>query len=76
MLGQIYPKDKLILRMDVGRAENGDKVYEMSTTMNGAPIVRSEQTGKWWIIGWDELIKLAVEAGIDEPEKGEGKHDG
>lgn len=76
MLGKVYPKDELIHRMHIGSAEHGDKAYELNTLMSGAPLVKSKQTGKLWTISWDELIKLAVGAGIDEPEKGEEKHDG
>lgn len=67
-IGVVYP-DALILRISAGEAHDDDgNTYEMSVTANGhAPLVRSGKTGRCFSIGWHELIKLAVAAGVDEP---------
>lgn len=69
-LGTIKPKGTLILREQVGEAEaeNGNS-YELTTSVSsGQPIVRSQKTGKWFLLSWQEIIDLAVEAGVDLDE--------
>jgi len=71
IVGKILPKDTMILRHQVGTAEgsNGGS-YEMTAAMNDmSPIVRSEKTGKWYVLAWSDIINLAVGAGIDKPGK-------
>lgn len=65
VLGEILPSTSLMLRNHVGEASCGDLKYEMSTGMNGAPIVRSKQTGKWFTLSWQAILELADKAGID-----------
>lgn len=64
-IGEILPPRSMILRQHIGEASCGDLKYEMSTGMNGAPIVRSKQTGKWFTISWAKILELADKAGID-----------
>ena len=64
--GEIHPKRTMFLRCHVGDARSGNTAYEMSTNascMN--PIIQSKQTGKWFTLSWQDIIELAVEAGID-----------
>ena len=64
----IEEKDVLMFRQDLGTAENketGNK-YEMSLLNMVTPCVRSEKTGKWFVIPWPCIIYAAVAAGIDK----------
>lgn len=70
MAGKIQPRGTMYLRINVGDAEAEDgKRYEMTVGAGASnPIIRSEKSGRFWTIGWDELIDLAREAGIDEED--------
>lgn len=66
-IGKIYKPKTMFFREGVGSAKSGSDEYEMSLNMGGScPIICSKTTGKWWTIGWEDLIELAVEAGIDK----------
>ena len=65
--GKIHPPRTLLLRQHVGTATAGRLCnYEMATALNGTPIIKSLQTGKWYTLPWESIINLAVEAGIDQ----------
>ena len=65
-LGTVYSKDSMVLRTANGQANGEDGLnYELSSGMSGAPLIKSEQTGKYWSISWQELVNLALAAGID-----------
>ena len=66
----IEPKDTLVFRQGIGTAEDpesGNK-YEMSLCNMMMPCIRSEKTGKWFVINWQALVKAAVSSGIDEED--------
>jgi hypothetical protein len=68
-LGEIHKPQTLFLRVGVGEAKNAEDghMYEMSTNMSdGAPIIQSKKTGKWFVLPWQDIIVLAVKAGIDQ----------
>jgi len=66
-IGMLYAPETLFLRNDVGTASGNGQTYEMTTNFgNMAPIIRSRQTGKWFVLPWQEIIELAVKAGIDD----------
>lgn len=59
----------MILRIDVGEAVADDgRVYELYTLGNQAPLVKSKQTGRYFAITWQEIIDMAINAGIDGVE--------
>lgn len=33
--------------------------------LNGLPIIQSNQTGNFWLISWDTLVRLALCEGIE-----------
>lgn len=68
-IGEILPPKSMMLRTRVGEASCGDLKYEMSTGMNGAPIVHSKQAGKWFTLSWKDILELADKAGIDACDK-------
>ena len=69
MSGKIIEKDTMILRKFIGEAEDEGKKYEICVNMNGSPLIESKQTGKYYSLGWEDILKMAVEAGIDEPRE-------
>lgn len=68
MPGKVYGKDTLMLRFYVGEAEQKGIEYELCITNLHEPHITSSKTGKSWVISWQELIKMAIEAGINEEE--------
>ena len=74
--GEIYPSGSLLLRDAVGSVgDNEGNKYELCTLMNRGPLVQSKQTGKYFSLSWEDIVRLAVEAGIDEEEGDEGSDD-
>lgn len=71
MPGKIFPKNAMIFRSIVGEAEGVDgKKYEMTTSIgNSCPIVYSKKTGKCFVLGWNAIIQMAVEAGVDQGDE-------
>ena len=68
--GTIKPSKTMILRAAVGKAEGDKNVFELSTGIgNGSPIVRCEETGKWFLLSWQDIINLAVDAGITKEDE-------
>lgn len=65
MTGRIYPSESLILHTSQGSARSAEHgEFELNTNLDGSPLIRSEKTGKYWSIGWQELLGMAVDAGI------------
>ena len=64
-LGEILPKESMILRTHIGSATLGKKAYEMSTSMTGRPLILSKQTGKYFSLPWADILDLAIQAGVD-----------
>lgn len=69
-IGQILPVRSLLARIAHGSATQGNNRYEIAVGwLNGAPMIQSKQTGKWFVLDWQTIVKLAQRAGIDKPEK-------
>lgn len=60
----------MFFREAAGEAEGPDGVkYELTTNVGtGTPLVRSNKTGKWFILDWCDIVELAIAAGIDKEE--------
>lgn len=69
--GTLHKRETMFLRMSAGEATRNDGTkFELSTNMvGGNPIIRCESTGLWWSINWHDLIDMAVESGIDNPQE-------
>ena len=68
-IGRIYPASSLFLREAGGTAQSDDGIkYELSINPRGEPLIRSEQTGKWFLLSWQEVLDLAIQAGINDPD--------
>lgn len=68
-IGTIHSKDTMFMRETVGEAvdETLGITYEMTTNIgNGAPIVASSKTGKKFTLSWEDIIDLAIKAGVNE----------
>lgn len=69
MPGKILPKQKLIMMVHAGTAESGhgEHNYSLGTNaLNGAPVILHEGNHQYWVISWEELLEMAVSAGINE----------
>lgn len=67
-LGKIHGKGFMTLHMDCGTAKTDEYKLDLSTNAsNGSPMVRNSVTNKWFTLNWQEIIDLAIEAGIDKP---------
>ena len=66
--GELYDKDTLFLRVTVGTATSETGIeYEMTIHGgNSAPMIRSSETGKYYILSWEDILDLAIKKGIDE----------
>jgi hypothetical protein len=65
-IGELIPKDAMVLRQAVGDATWDGKKYEMTLSTTMAPLVKSEQTGKTFSLPWKDILTLAIQAGVDE----------
>lgn len=72
MAGTIHPSGTLFFRSFCGSAKVGAREYELDTTIDGNPCIRSETTGKYFVVSWKDLLEMAVAAGIDELEAPHG----
>jgi len=67
--GTVHEPNATFLRLDVGEAtdENTGITYELTLGVSAStPIVQSSLTQRSWTITWQELIVLAVQAGIND----------
>lgn len=70
-VGTFHAPDALCLRQHIGQAQDEAGLsYEVSICPGGSPHVISRQSGRQWTLSWDELVKLAIGAGIDAPYPG------
>ncbi len=69
-IGRIIPAKAMILRHNVGTATGEDGTeYEMTTSVTDrSPLVKSSKTGKTFSLSWNDIINLAVQAGVDTPD--------
>lgn len=74
-IGKLLPSKTLVLRVHVGEAKDGEsRAYEMTISATSSePIVRSQKSGRWFVLPWQDILRLAVEAGVDEEEQEGGE---
>lgn len=65
--GKLFDKGSLFFESHVGTAEGTDgEKYSMSLINLHQPAVRCERTGKTFVLGWQDVLALAVDRGIAE----------
>ena len=66
--GEVTPKGVLFLRTRIGEVEGPDGTkYEIAlTSPNPVPIIKSGKTGQSFVLDWEYIVVMAVEAGINE----------
>lgn len=67
--GTILPKGHVLVRKPVKaiKSDNGNHYQFAIKSLGKEPVIRCQETGKIWHINWNDLLKLAREAGIDTP---------
>ncbi len=70
MPGKMIGPQALILREDVGEmTDPKGNSYELTTTLPGrAPLIKSKRTGKTFAMSWEDLVRLAIEEGVNEQD--------
>lgn len=65
-IGELHSKEAMILRWEVGEMDvNGEK-FDLTHTANCSPMVTSKKTGKTYILGWKDIVKLAIDNKVNE----------
>ncbi|WKV22109.1 hypothetical protein Phage2-1_00109 [Achromobacter phage 2-1] len=67
--GSIIDKESLMLCQHVGKATNpelGD--FDMIVSMDFSPMIESEKTGKKFRLSWQQILELAIAAGIAQED--------
>lgn len=70
MAGIIYQPGVLVAPCPIRNAKchGTGAEYSLSSLPSGAPIVTSQKTGKHFLMPWEDLIRLAQQAGVDHEE--------
>ncbi|MGB6053777.1 MAG: hypothetical protein WBG17_00910 [Burkholderiaceae bacterium] len=69
-VGKIHPKNTLFMHVHCGTASDGEgQEYDLATGLGGGLYIFSKTTGKTWALDWQEALRLAVDAGIDNAEE-------
>lgn len=68
IIGKIHPRKTMFFRQAVGTIKDDEgNEYGATFNMGGMhPIIESKQTGKWFTLSWDDIVKLAIKAGVDK----------
>lgn len=62
----IFEKNALFLRTEMGTATSESTTYELSVLPTGEMLVRSGQTGRFFVAVWSNVLEAAIQAGIDQ----------
>lgn len=78
-IGTLYPSHNevekgessaMFMQIHAGTATQGENTYSCGNNMgNGSMIVESEKTKRKFVISWEDVIRLAIERGIDGTDK-------
>lgn len=56
----------LMMTVAAGEGTDGDgNEYHMTTTLGGRPILTSKKTGRRFMLPWETIVAIAVQAGIN-----------
>ncbi len=63
--GRIHPRLSFFLRKEVAEAKiDGEKINLYVSVTDSTPIVVSKTTGKVFTLSWEDIVGIALEAGI------------
>lgn len=65
-LGKIQQKDSMSFRQVLGTCESGEDAYTLMLYNLTIPAVKSEKTGKVFILYWEDIIKLGIDSGLND----------
>lgn len=65
--GSLTEANVLLMTVYIGEASSDKSKYELLNSVSGFPIIHSKQSGRYWSLGWQDLIRLAVANGVDKP---------
>lgn len=66
-LGTLFPKDQYFISVSVGKYEDDERGIRLSlgSIVNSNEMcVFSYETGKTYVVEWEKVIELAIEAGV------------
>ena len=69
--GKFIEPNHLLLRKEVATGKVGSMEYTMEISSTCEPMVVSKVTGKRFVLTWQDIVDLAVLAGINESEESE-----
>lgn len=70
IIGTIHPKNAMYIHEVIGTANNNEGAqYEMMLVNGHIPAIRSKTTGKHFLLGWQDILALAIKAGVDKEDE-------
>ncbi|WP_019501636.1 hypothetical protein [Pseudanabaena sp. PCC 6802] len=66
MIGKFWDGKYLPLHSEVGEIKNESGAWQFILSAGMVPMVVSHQTKKVWVLSWETIHQLALDAGIDE----------
>lgn len=68
--GKIHPKHTMFLRKHIGECKDDDgSEYELLVHTDNTPLIMSKQTGKYFTMPFEDIVRMAIAAGIDIPDQ-------
>lgn len=66
MSGKLHKKGAMILRLHVGTAsdDSGNQFEMFNAAATGCPGIYCKNTGRYFTLGWPEILEMAEAAGI------------
>jgi hypothetical protein len=71
-IGTLHGPKTLFIRSGAGTATTEDDEYELACGGFGGPgppIIRSKKTGQWFQLRWEDILDIAIAAGISIDQK-------
>lgn len=66
VIGKMLNEKDLYITIHVGTAGHKEVVYRLALMVNQSPIITSEKTKKRFNLPWNDIINMAINAGIDK----------
>ena len=69
--GRFIDPKAFYLHQQIGTGELDGRKYTMQMDTKCCPIIISDMTGKRFTLDWQDILELAIAAGIDEADEGQ-----